>query len=57
MRSPNQIKADVDRGLEIYAQQAKLKQELEGIEARLEADALDRSSEHQPLEELKEVAA
>ena len=51
MRSRESIACDVDRGIAIYAEQARLKAELESIEARLTADALARPEEHAPLEQ------
>lgn len=49
MRTPAEIRKDVDRGAEIVAEMAALKREKESIEARLKQDALDRPDEHEPL--------
>lgn len=45
MTTTNTITADVDRGLDIIRAIEALKEELKGIEARLEAAALDAASE------------
>lgn len=49
LRDADAICADVDRGLEVVAQLAALKNELKAIESRLTADALARPDEHEPL--------
>jgi hypothetical protein len=51
LRDADAIAADVDRGLEVFAQLAALKKELKQIEARLTADALARPDEHELLED------
>ncbi len=50
-RDADAIALDVDRGVEVVAQIGKLKEELNGITARLTADALMRPDEHEPLKD------
>ena len=49
MRDADDIREDVDRGLQIAAMLTKLKEALRALETRLKMDALDRPDEHEPL--------